>query len=155
FPRPAGLNGITGLDEHNGSRFARFDITWVDPSLSSSYTMSYSFGVQHQVNSSLTVEGNFISNLGRKLYAKYNVRRFDGDLVQNNGILKRLNPSFGAIDYGQSDLTSSYIGGTFSARQRFSRGLTFQAAYTFGRALDYADGFGGGLPIQDAWNLNL
>jgi hypothetical protein len=101
------------------------------------------------------VEGNFISNLGRKLYAKYNVNRFDGDLVQNNGILKRLNPSFGAIDYGQSDLTSSYIGGTFSARQRFSRGLTFQAAYTFGRALDYADGFGGGLPIQDAWNLNL
>jgi hypothetical protein len=75
--------------------------------------------------------------------------------VQNNGILKRLNPSFGAIDYGESDLTSSYLGGTFSARQRVSHGLALQAAYTVGRALDYADGFGGALPIQDAWNLKL
>jgi hypothetical protein len=155
FPRPAGLQGITGLDNHNGSTYARADITWIDPNLRSSYTISNSLGVQHAVTSTLTVEANFVSNQGRKLYAKYNVNRFPGDLIQNNGVLKRLNPSFGGIDYGQSNLTSSYIGGNISARQRASHGLTVQAAYTFGRALDYADGFGGGLAIQDPWNLNL
>lgn len=155
FPRPAGLQVITGLDKHNGSTFARADITWIDPSLRSSYTESFFVGVQHAVTSTMTVEANFISNQGRKLYAKYNVNRIAGDLIRNNGVLKRLNPSFGGIDYGQSNFTSAYNGGTISVRQRAIHGLLYNVAYTFGRAIDYADGFGGGLQIQDPWNLKL
>jgi hypothetical protein len=155
FPRPPGLQGITGLDKHNGSTFARADITWIDPRLRSSYTESYSFGVQRAVTSTMTVEANYISNQGRKLYAKYNLNRFDGDLIQNDGALKRLNPSFGAIDYGQANFTSAYHGGTIAVRQRASRGLMYSVAYTFGRAINYSDGFGGGLQIQDPWNLKL
>src|SRR5205085_11380248 len=43
FPRPFGLEGIVGLDERNGSKFARADITWLDPSLKNTYTESFFF----------------------------------------------------------------------------------------------------------------
>jgi len=153
--RPLGLEGVIGLDERNGSTFARANIAWIDPNLKSSYVMSYFFGIQYALDPNTTVEVNYIGNLGRKLYAKYNVNRYRGDLIQNNGVLRRLNPSFGAIDYAQSNFTSAYNGGTVSVNRRMSLGLMFQTAYTFGRAIDYASGFGGGLPIIDIFDLKL
>ncbi len=144
FPRPFGLEGVIGLDARNGSRFARSNITWIDPSLRNSYTYNYSFGVQHALNSTVTVEANYLGNLGRKLYSKYNVNRFAGDLIQNNGVLNRLNSSFGAITYAQSNLGSMYHGGTISIRQRYHRGLLYQVAYTFGKVIDYGSSFSGG-----------
>jgi hypothetical protein len=155
FPRPIGLDGIIGLDERNGSSFSRAGITWVDPSLQNTYTESLFFGIQQSLTSTLTVEANYVGNFGRHVYSKYNVNRFPGDLVANNGVLKRLNPSFGAIDYGQANMTAAYNGGNFSLRQRYSHGLLFQAAYTFGHAINQADGFGGGLQVNDWWNLKL
>src|SRR5947207_14281283 len=62
FPRPLGLDGIIGLDQRNGSTFARADITWVDPSLKNSYTESMFFGIQRSLTSTLTVEGNYEAN---------------------------------------------------------------------------------------------
>ena len=155
FPRPAGLQGIIGLDERNGSTFSRADITWVDPSLQNTSTRSVFFGIQRALTSTITVEANYVGNFGRHVYAKYNVNRFAGDLIQNNGVLKRLNPSFGNIDYGQANLNSTYNGGNVSLRKRYGHGLLFQGAYTFGHAIDQADGFGGGLQVNDAWNLAL
>ena len=55
-------------------------------------------------------EANFVSNLGRHIYSKYDVNRFPGDLIQNNGVAKRLNPSFGSIAYAQANMTSAYEG---------------------------------------------
>ncbi|MGH9720115.1 MAG: carboxypeptidase regulatory-like domain-containing protein [Bryobacteraceae bacterium] len=144
FPRPLGLEGVIGLDARNGSSFARSNIVWIDPSLRNSYTYNYSFGVQHALNSTLTFEANYIGNTGRKLYSKYNVNRYTGDLIENNGVLKRLNPSFGNIDYSQSNLGSIYHGGTFALRQRYSNGLLFQVAYTAGKVIDYGSSFSGG-----------
>ncbi len=155
FPRPLGLQGVIGLDERNGSRFARSNIVWIDPNLRSAYTMSYFFGIQYALTSTMTLEANYVGNQGRKLYGKYNVNRYRGDLIENNGVQRLLNPSFGGIDYAQSNLNSTYNGGNISVRQRASRSLMFQAAYTFGKALDYASGFGGGLPFVDVANLRL
>jgi hypothetical protein len=153
-PRPYGLEGIVGLDSRNGSTFARADITWIDPALRSSYTMSYFLGLQYALTPTMTVEGNYVGNMGRKLYAKYNVNRWVGDLIANNGIIKRLNPSFGEIVFAQSNLGSAYNGANFTLRKRASHGLMYQAAYTFGRAIGYGASFSGGsvTPV-DAWNL--
>src|SRR5262249_48187533 len=142
FPRPAGLESAVVLDERNGSTRFRPNISWVDPDLRNSYTMNYFFGIQHALTGSTTIEGNYVGNMGRKIYGKWNVNRFAGDLFDN--VLDRLNPSFGTIDYGQSNLNSSYNGGNFSIRQRASHGLLYQVAYTFGKALDYGSSFSGG-----------
>src|SRR4051812_9156741 len=92
-------------------------------------------------------------NLGRHIYSKYDVNRFPGDLIVNNGVAKRLNPSFGSIGYAQANMTSSYEGGNLSLRQRYSHGVQFQAAYTFGHAIDMADSFSAA--ASDWWNLKL
>ncbi len=52
------------------------------------------------------------------------------------------------------NLGSNYNGGNLSIRQRPRRGLLFQAAYTFGRTLDYGSSFDG-LTITDVYNLKL
>jgi Carboxypeptidase regulatory-like domain len=153
FPRPPALNGILTLDAHNGSNALRPANSWVDPSLKNSYTEKFFFGVQRALTSTLTIEGNFVSDLGRHIYSKYDVNRFPGDLIQNNGVAQRLNPSFGSIGYAQANMTSSYNGGNFSVRQRYSHGLLFQAAYTFGHAIDMADSFSAS--ASDWWNLKL
>ncbi|MGH9660758.1 MAG: hypothetical protein ACRD96_19570, partial [Bryobacteraceae bacterium] len=156
FPRPLGLGGVIGLDARNGSTFARSNIVWIDPSLRNSYTYNYSFGVQHALTSALTLEVNYVGNAGRKLYSKYNVNRYTGDLIENNGVLRRLNPSFGNIDYSQSNLGSVYHGGTFALRQRYHNGLLFQVAYTIGKVIDYGSSFSGGAvnPIDpNNWNI--
>lgn len=154
FPRPYGLEGIIGLDSRNGSTYARSNIVWVDPNLRSSYTSSYFAGVQYALTETMTMEANYVGNTGHKLYSKYNVNRFNGDLIQNNNTLKRLNPSFGNISYGQSNLGSYYNGGNISIRERSRHGLMFQAAYTFGRTLDYGSSFDG-LTVTDVYNLKL
>jgi hypothetical protein len=156
FPRPLGLERAIGLDERNGSTFARSNISWVDPGLRNSYTMNYFAGVQYALTQTTTLEVNYLGNAGRKLYGKWNMNRFAGDLIVNNGTLRRLNPSFGNIDYGQSNLNSSFDGGTVSVRQRYTRGLLYQVAYTFGKALDYGSSFSGGSVLMvDARNNRL
>jgi hypothetical protein len=45
--------------------------------------------------------------------------------------------------------TRPYHGGTFAVRNRFSHGLNFQAAYTFGKAADQASSYGPGLNVVD------
>lgn len=155
FPRPAGLERAIGLDERNGSTYVRANISWVDPNLRNTYTMNYFFGIQYALTPTTTVEGNYLGNMGRKVYGKWNMNRFAGDLLID-GVLTRLNPSFGNIDYGQSNLTSAYNGGNFSVRQRASHGLLYQAAYTFGTALDYGSSFSGGSVLMvDVTNNRL
>jgi len=90
------------------------------------------------------VEANYVASAGRKLYGKFNVNRVAGDLL--DGTLNRLNSSFGAINYAMSPFTSSSQGGNFSVKKRLSHGLSFDAAYTFGKAIDYLSGFTSGQP---------
>lgn len=156
FPRPLGLDRAIGLDERNGSTFARSNISWVDPNLRNTYTFNSFLGVQYALTETLTLEANYLGNTGRKVYGKWNMNRFAGDLIANNALLTRLNPSFANIDYGQSNLNSAFNGGTVSVRQRFARGVLYQVAYTFGKALDYGSSFSGGSVLMvDAWNNRL
>jgi hypothetical protein len=99
------------------------------------------------------VEGNYVGSTGRKLYMAYDVNRYAGDLF--DGRLNRINPSFGGIGFGQANGKSFYNGANVSVRRRYATGLDLQAAYTIGKAIDYASSFGVGLPIVDVYNLEL
>src|SRR6185369_16855123 len=116
------------------------------PEMRNSYVPNWFFGIQYSLTENWMVEGNYVGSSGRKLYAKFDVNRVTGDLL--DGTLNRLNPSFGSINYAHAPFTSHYEGGNFSVRKRFSRGLSFEAAYTFGKAIDYVSSFTGGSPID-------
>jgi len=152
FPAIPGLQ--IGLDQNNGLIGAPAGINMWDPNLRSQYSFNWFFGVQRSFANTWAVEGNYVGSQGRKLYSQYDVNRFDGDLIQNNGIQTRLNHSFGSINYGQSNGLSAYNGANFSVKNRFSRNLQMQFAYTVGKATDYSSSFSGTTPV-DVSNLRL
>ncbi|HYP08710.1 MAG TPA: TonB-dependent receptor [Bryobacteraceae bacterium] len=149
FPRPSNIT--VGLDERNGLRSGLVDITWIDPSMRNSYTHNYFFGIQHSFASNWMLEGNYVGSSGHKLYGKFNLNRVNGDLL--DGRLDRRNPSFGAVNYAHAPFNSSYNGANFSVKKRFGAGLSFDAAYTIGKAIDYLSGFTAGQPV-DVTNWN-
>jgi hypothetical protein len=110
--------------------------------------MNFFFGVQYSLTETgdWAVEANYVGTAGRKLYAKFDVNRVNGDLF--DGTLNRLNPSFGSIGYAMAPFTSSYEGGNASVKKRFSHGLSFETAFTFGKAIDYMSGFTSGNVID-------
>jgi hypothetical protein len=155
FPRPSGLNGAVGLDSHNGSLIAPANITWDQENIGSPTTYSWFLGVQRSLTSSLTLEANYVGNIGRHLFAQWDVNRYDDSILANNGTVGHINNSFGTIGYTCSCFNSSYTSGNVILRKRMSHGMFLQAAYTLGHARDQADSFGGGLPIVDAYNTKL
>jgi len=102
---------------------------------------------------SWAVEANYVGSVAHKTYMGFDVNRYNGDLL--DGTLNRINPSFAGIQYGQARGSSFYNGANISVKKRYSYGLNFQVAYTFGKAIDDSSSFGGGLPIPDANNLRL
>jgi hypothetical protein len=138
------ISGIAfGLDSKNGLLNARASQSITDPNLQTQYGENWSFGLQYEVHHGWVAEGDYVGSVGHHLYSSYNVNRFNGDLIQNKNVLKRLNTSFGGLFYGQANYNSAYNGGTFSIHNRgFAKGINLQAAYTFGKAIDQANTFG-------------
>ena len=153
FPAIPGLQ--IGLDQNNGLIGAPAAINMWQPDLATQYAFNWFFGIQRSFGSTWAVEANYSGSRGNKLYMEYDVNRFDGDLIINNGNLTRINHSFAGINYGQSNGKSFYNGANFSLKRRLDHGVEGQIAYTFGKAVDYASSFGGGLPIVDVSNLKL
>jgi len=167
YPPMTGV--VAGLDSRGGVIGASAGLQPWDPNMKNEYAENWFLGVQYALTDNWIIEGNYVGSEGHHLYAGYDVNRYDGDLLgpvvqtgtDSTGspvygvLLKRLNSSFGSIDYGQANGYSYYYGGNFTVKRRFSRGLDFQAAYTVGKAKDTSSSFGTGLSIADLNNLKL
>jgi hypothetical protein len=128
-----------GLDANGGIRGARVALRVVDPELQIPYIYNWFAGVQRQLPGDLVLDVNYIGSASRNLLGgdgptSQNYNRFSGDLL--DGVLNRLNPSFGAIDITESRIDASFHGLTAQVNRRFRQGLAFQVAYTLGKAED-------------------
>ena len=150
FPRVTGIP--FGLDDKNGLLGTRTSQVVTDPHLQVQYGENWSFGLQYEVFKNWVAEADYIGSVGHHLYSSYNVNRFAGDRIINHGSIVGYNTSFGQLQYGQANYNSAYNGGTLSIHNRgFSKGVNFQAAYTFGKSIDQAQTFG--LEPVDVLNL--
>ncbi len=152
------VTGITpGLDSKNGLLVGRANIAGPDPDLRVPYAYNWFVGVQYALGNNWVLEANYIGSSAHKLLSQYDVNRFAGDLIVNNNVLTRLNTSFGAIGLTSAQINSFYTGGTVVLKKRMSHGLTFDTAYTFGKAIDGSDIGGGGneIPVRVADITNL
>jgi hypothetical protein len=141
FPRVTGIQ--FGLDDKNGLVGARTSQVVTDSHLQIQYGQNWSFGIQREISGSWVAEADYIGSVGHHLYSSFNVNRFAGDRIIHNGAIVGYNTSFGALFYGQANYNSSYNGGTLSIHNRgFTKGVNFQAAFTFGKAIDQAQTFG-------------
>lgn len=142
FPPVVGL-AVVGLDAKNGLVGRRTSQVVTDSHLQVQYGENWSAGVQYEVAGNWVVEGDYLGSVGHHLYSAYNVNRVAGDLIQHKNVIVGYNTSFGSLQYGQANYNSAYNGGTFAIRNRgFTKGINFQAAYTFGKVTDQSQTFG-------------
>jgi hypothetical protein len=133
YPRPAGLTA--GLNSQGGLINGRAKADLLDPDIGNMYSDNWFFGAQRQVGRFSVVEADYIGSKGNHQYLRYNVNRFNGDLL--DGRFDGLMPGVSTLLYGQSIDKSHYNGMTLSARVNRAD-VQFGGAYTFGKAIDFS-----------------
>ncbi len=123
--------------------------------LSSPYTIQYTLDVQREITPSLVFQTAFVGMRG----IKFIMFRFANTVDRITGL--RPNPNLLQPYYIDNSQTSSYFGWQNSLNKRFSHGLSFNASYTWSKALSNGGGDTGayydgenGTRNQDFFDLN-
>jgi len=124
----------------------------MSPNRSLGRTMSYSFGVQRQIGGGVIVDAAYVGTLGRHLVVQQNLNSIglDATIAPNgqdpsnpgNAIASQyLRPYLGYGDILFYDYTgnSSYHSLQLMVNRRFYRNVAGGIAYTWSKAMDYAD----------------
>lgn len=127
------LNAFGGIDGQraNVNGYSRdFKLGQID---------AWTFSIQQQLQSNLLIELNYSGTAAHHLPVMNDngINRFDGDMIVNKGVLKRLNPYFGNIGYASTGANSVGQYGSAVATRRFSKGFALRGIYTYGKTLDY------------------
>jgi Carboxypeptidase regulatory-like domain/TonB dependent receptor len=124
------------FDSHGGIVGQRAVIGGYSPDLKMAQVENWTLSVQQRLRENLTLELNYSASAGHHLPVSTDQNRFSGDLIRNNGVLTRLNQSFGTINYVKTDTNSIGNFGSAVLTRRTSRGLTLRGIYTWGKVLD-------------------
>lgn len=102
------------------------------------YMQTYNLTLQQQVTDNLMVEIAYVGNVGRNLTynREQNMAIYGEGATGRNTDARRIYQGYGSIGELNSGANSSYNSLQLQIQRRFSRGLTFQTAYTYGRAID-------------------
>jgi hypothetical protein len=130
-------------------------VNWhYDPHIKNAYAYQFNFGLQHQINSTTTITGSYVSALTHRanIGGMYNTALKPSPLP--NPQSRSLFPYMISTFYDRSVGFADYHAFQLSVDKRFSGGLTYQVAYTFSKALDENDGFFGaeGKNVADPYN---
>jgi hypothetical protein len=124
-----------------------------DPFGRDAYSHNWFVGTQTELVGGVVLEANYIGNVGRNLGRIVDYNTVRGDLF--DGVLNRLNPGFGGINFRAMIAHSRYHGLQLQLNKRYARGFTGQVSYTLGKAWDTgSDVQIGGNPV-DARDLDL
>lgn len=105
------------------------------------YSAQWNFSVQQSLHKDFAVQVGYVGNRGLKAFATRTVNNFDPALG------RRPVPTIGEILVNENAGASSYHSLQISANKRFSRGFTFDAYYTWAKAIIYHS-TDGGFPSQ-------
>jgi hypothetical protein len=108
------------------------------PDFKPSYMESLNFTLEHEILSGFLARASYIGNLGRRLSYNYdlNYARYRAGATANNIQQRRPFGDFGPILVADSGSSSSYHGLQLTVERRFSRGLSFEANYTWSKSID-------------------
>ena len=136
FPRPIGLTG--GLNQAGGLANGRGLVHVVDPDFKNMYLDNWFVGFQHALGRTMAVEADYLGSRGRNAYRKFDINRFNGDML--DGRYDAILQGFSQINFTESTDRSDFEGGTIAFKVNRTA-LKVGAAYTFGKATDYSSSF--------------
>ncbi|PWT81143.1 MAG: hypothetical protein C5B44_04255, partial [Acidobacteria bacterium] len=129
----------------------------IDHEFNNAYLQSWNVNVQREVIHNLALMVGYFGSKGTHLIIRRNLNQpFNGvrpfpTLSQTSPILPGAN--LGNITQVESTGVSSYNALWLTATQRLTRGLQFNASYTWSKSLDYNSFSSGGIVGQDSYNL--
>jgi hypothetical protein len=153
------LNAQGGIVSPPGTPPLRISPWLIDPKLKTQYSENWFLGLQHEFAKGWIAELGYIGTTGVNLERRDDLNRFNGDLLINNGTLKRLNQNWAGITYATNGVSSSYNSMTAEIRHQASRTLMVQANYRWSKWFDdesdtassfWADNSQGSRGAQDA-----
>jgi hypothetical protein len=138
--------GQTQLDSKGGLQGLQISVGGEDPNLNAPYTYTFAATLERKLTGSLVASigyagshsNNLMTGSGQESATSYglDINRFAGDLVQNVGVLTRLNHSFGAITYSQNEATANYNALILAVQGRFAKRGFVMASYTHSSSND-------------------
>jgi hypothetical protein len=100
------------------------------------YTYQYNVGMERELPFNLKLTTNYVGSRGVKLYTNRQYNYFTP--TDGTAATARLNPARGVINARGNFSSSSYNSLQAELSRSFVRGITFRAAYTYGKDLDNA-----------------
>ena len=132
--------------------------TSVDTNFENAYVQSWNLNVQHEITPTLGVTVGYFGSKGTHLRIQRNINQFRSDATRPFTALSSNSPilalaGLGNILENDSASNSSYNALWLTANKRLSRGLQFNASYTFSKSIDYNSLNTQGVVVQDSFNL--
>ena len=153
------LNAQGGIVSPPGTPALRISPWLIDPKLKTQYSESWFLNLQHEFAKEWIAEVGYIGTTGVNLERRDDINRFNGDLLINSGVQKRINQQWAGITYATNGVSSSYNAMTAEVRHQAGRTLMVQANYRWSKWLDdesdtassfWADNSQGSRGAQDA-----
>ncbi|MFN7945459.1 MAG: carboxypeptidase regulatory-like domain-containing protein [Blastocatellia bacterium] len=129
----------------------------VDHNFDNSYVQSWNLNLQREITPSIGVMIGYFASKGTHLRITRNINQFING-VRPFAALSATSPiqpgtALNNISERDSAGNSSYNALWLTANKRFSRGLQFNASYTFSKSIDYNSQNGQGVTVQDSYNI--
>ena len=121
-----------------------FNVFGINPNLRAAYFFNYNLNIEKSLGSAVVWQLGYVGSQGRKLSVMENINQ--------NGAFDAQYPNFGSILQMNSEGTSNYNALQTTLKIRAWHGLSGQAAYTWGHALDEVTEYRATIP-HDTFDL--
>ena len=129
----------------------------VEPNFDNAYVQSWNLNVQREIGRDLGVSLGYFGTKGTHLRVSRNINQPINGVrpFSNVSSSSDIRPGAGLLNIVQIEGSgnSSYNALWATATKRLSRGLQFNASYTFSKSIDYNSLNSQGVVIQDSYNL--
>ncbi|MGH9879865.1 MAG: TonB-dependent receptor domain-containing protein [Pyrinomonadaceae bacterium] len=146
FANAATVAGLSGLAPNN-----------IDSGFDNAYVQSWNFNVQRELKSGLAVTVGYFGSKGTHLRTARNINQpINGgarpfQTVSNDSPI-RPGATLANITHIESSGNSSYNALWITGNKRLSRGLQFNASYTFSKSIDYTSLNSQGVILQNSYD---
>lgn len=108
---------------------------YLAPTDRNQYSQTWSFGIQRALTRSLMLETEYVGTSGVRLLSTSNINAAPPGST-NPATRQPYGPALGTVEEIGNSAHSSYNGLQTKIEQRFSRGLSFLASYTWSKSID-------------------
>jgi hypothetical protein len=112
----------------------------VNMDLNTAYVQSFQFGLQHQLQDNLLLELTYVGNKSTNLMRQRNINQPFTDGTTASIASRRPHPLYGNVNILEAAGSGHFDSMQFKVEKRFSTGLQFTSAYTWGHSIDDGEG---------------